>query len=99
MEYVDLVIVDVGDEFEQSKALCKAPSFSHLMRGDKVMFHTSMITVIASDTFTNKDDDSTTRMILDAFGKKSLKDVPKLTARVEIIELMYDWEGGEKHEE
>lgn len=99
MEYIDFVIVSVDDEFGNNKGLCKAPPFSHLMRGDRVMLGTMAATVIASDTFTNKDNDKTTRMILDAFDKKSISDVQRLTARVEIIELMYDWEGGEKHEE
>lgn len=103
MKSIDLVIVSVEDEFGATKSLCQAPLHSHLMKGDKVMIGTIanhvIATVVASDEFWDDDEDYTTRMVLDAFDKKSVSDVQKLTARADIVSFVYDEEGGEKHEE
>ena len=89
MQYIDFVIINLDDGFGKVKDLCTAPPFSHLLRGDKVMIGTMMAEVIASETFTNDDNNPTTRMVLDAFDKKSISDVMKLTARVKIIDFIY----------
>lgn len=96
MKWIDLVIVDV----DVTKLLCRAPRWSHLKKGDKVVLCEQTVEVVASDTFSTTD--KSIKMILNAFDFDHLKEVPKLTANVIIDEFIYDdedeEEGGETDE-
>ena len=86
MEFIDFVIVNVDDE----KVLCKAPSFSYLKKGDKVMLNDYlMVDVIASDTFSADERNTNMKMILEAFGVESIDKIPTLKAKVEIRDFIY----------
>ena len=84
-KYVDFVIVDKFG----TKALYRAPEFSHLKRGDKVMDDALTYDVIASGSFIADETKTPTKMVLDTFDYTSIENVPKLTAKVNFVNFKY----------
>ena len=87
MDFIDFVVVNVDEDV---RVLCKAPSFSHLKNGDKVMLNDYLMAdVIISDTFPDDEKNSAVKMILEAFNRPSIKEVPSLKAKVDIRDFIY----------
>lgn len=87
MEFIDFVIVNVDEDV---RVLCKAPSFSHLKEGDKVMLNDYlMVDVITSETFPDDERNSGVKMILEAFNRPSIKEVPSLKSKVNFVDFIY----------